>query len=285
MAENYLVIWVDGNIDMANQDCQNTMEQLRAVVNQVKPCETAEQCVQMLMENQEEISFVISSGALGQHLVPNIHDMAKLNAIFIFCGNKQRHQVWAQNWPKIKGVHTSIKHICDKLATAIKQYNQDHMSEILLEIKHEQQAVQDLVTYCQEQYQGNKNEIKIIQEFQRNYKASNAIWCTNSDISLVFAKEALQMTDMVGILFQITIDPKVSSTPFASIREESYFKDEEEILFTMHTVFRIGEVRKIDNNRALYKVDLKLTSDDDPQLRELTHYIRGEVDGTGWSPL
>ncbi|CAF4055046.1 unnamed protein product [Rotaria sp. Silwood1] len=92
MAENYLVIWVDGNIDMANQDCQNTMEQLRAVVNQVKPCETAEQCVQMLMENQEEISFVISSGALGQHLVPNIHDMAKLNAIFIFCGNKQRHQ-------------------------------------------------------------------------------------------------------------------------------------------------------------------------------------------------
>ncbi|CAF3503062.1 unnamed protein product [Rotaria sp. Silwood1] len=128
MAENYLVIWVDGNIDMANQDCQNTMEQLRAVVNQVNPCKTPEQCVQMLMENQEEISFVISSGAFGQHLVPDIHDMAKLNAIFIFCGNKQRHQVWAQNWPKIKGVHTTIKHICDKLATAIKQYNQDHMS-------------------------------------------------------------------------------------------------------------------------------------------------------------
>ncbi|CAF4990012.1 unnamed protein product [Rotaria sp. Silwood1] len=128
MAENYLVIWVDGNIDMANQDCQNTMEQLRAVVNQVKPCKTAEQCIQQLTENQEEISFVISSDALGQHLVPDIHGMAKLNAIFIFCGNKQQHEVWAQNWPKIKGVHTSIKHICEKLATAIKQCNQDHMS-------------------------------------------------------------------------------------------------------------------------------------------------------------
>ncbi|CAF5142659.1 unnamed protein product, partial [Rotaria sp. Silwood1] len=79
---------------------------------------------------------------------------------------------------------------------------------------------------------------------------------------------------MVGILFQITIDPAVSSTPFASIRDESYFKKEDEILFSMHTVFRIGEVRKIDNNRALYQVDLKLTSDDDPQLRELTDYIR-----------
>ncbi|CAF1327090.1 unnamed protein product, partial [Rotaria sp. Silwood1] len=282
MAENYLVIWVDGNIDMANQDCQNTMEQLRAVVNQVTPCETAEQCIQQLTENQEEISFVISSGAIGQHLVPDIHDMAKLNAIFIFCGNKQRHQVWAQNWPKIKGVHTTIKHICDKLATAIKQYNQDHMSEILLEIKHEQQAVQDLVIYCQEQYQGNKKEIKIIKEFQRTYQASNAIWCTNPDVSLVFAKEALKMTDMVGILFQITIDPTASSTPFASIQEVSYYKEEEEILFTMHTVFRIGEVRKIDNNRALYQADLKLTSDDDPQLQELTDFIRKEVSGTRW---
>ncbi|CAF5147160.1 unnamed protein product, partial [Rotaria sp. Silwood1] len=50
----------------------------------------------------------------------------------------------------------------------------------------------------------------------------------------------------------------------------------------MHTVFRIGEVRKLDNNRALYQVDLQLTSDDDPQLRELTDFIRKEVDGTGW---
>ncbi|CAF5038080.1 unnamed protein product, partial [Rotaria sp. Silwood1] len=74
----------------------------------------------------------------------------------------------------------------------------------------------------------------------------------------------------------------MSSTPFASIREESYFKKEDEILFTMHTVFRIGEVRKIDNNRALYQVDLQLTSDNDPQLRELTDYIRKEVSGTGW---
>ncbi|CAF1320480.1 unnamed protein product, partial [Rotaria sp. Silwood1] len=121
MAENYLVIWVDGNIDMANQDCQNTMEQLRAVVNQVNPCKTAEQCIQQLMDNQEEISFVISSGALGQQLVPDIHDMAKLNAIFIFCGNKQRHQIWAQNWAKIKGIHTSIQPICDALKMAVNQ--------------------------------------------------------------------------------------------------------------------------------------------------------------------
>ncbi|CAF4842487.1 unnamed protein product, partial [Rotaria sp. Silwood2] len=80
----------------------------------------------------------------------------------------------------------------------------------------------------------------------------------------------------------MTIDPTVSSTPFASIREVSYFQAEEEILFSMHSVFRIGEVRQIDQESPLYEVHLKLTSDDDEQLRQLTDYIRGEVAGSGW---
>ncbi|CAF0760774.1 unnamed protein product [Rotaria sp. Silwood1] len=132
--ENYMVIWVDGNMDLTNKDYQNTMDQLRSVVNQVSLCTTAEECIQQLNENPEEISFVISSGALGQHLVPSIHGMTKLNAIFIFCRKKEQHQVWAQNWAKIKGVHTTIKHICEKLAIATKQCNQDHMSVSIVSV-------------------------------------------------------------------------------------------------------------------------------------------------------
>ncbi|CAF5121682.1 unnamed protein product, partial [Rotaria sp. Silwood1] len=70
LPENYMVIWVDENMDMTNKDCHNTLAQLRGVVNQVIPYTTAEECVQQLNENPEEISFVISSGALGQHMVP-----------------------------------------------------------------------------------------------------------------------------------------------------------------------------------------------------------------------
>jgi hypothetical protein len=49
--------------------------------------------------------------------------------------------------------------------------------------------------------------------------------------SLRFATSASTKTDMVGILFVITIDPFVSGTPFASIKNVSYYKTEEEILF------------------------------------------------------
>ncbi len=98
-------------------------------------------------------------------------------------------------------------------------------------------------------------------------------------------KKCLKKIDMIGVLFTMTIDPSVSSAPFASIKEVSYYETEE-ILFSMHTVFRIDEITKISNNSSLYQVDLELTADDDRELRTLTESIRKEVvDETGWQRL
>ena len=82
------------------------------------------------------------------------------------------------------------------------------------------------------------------------------------------------------------IDPSVSSTPFAPSEMFSYHKREEEILFSMHTVFRVGEITQLDNNKRLYQVELQLTADDDEQLRILTKRIGEEAAGdTGWERL
>ena len=84
----------------------------------------------------------------------------------------------------------------------------------------------------------------------------------------------------------MTIDTSVSSTPFASVEALAEYQGEKEILFSMHTVFRIGEMIRIDNPELLYQVDLKLTADDDEQLRNLTKMISGEITGpTGWGRL
>ncbi|CAF1385399.1 unnamed protein product, partial [Adineta steineri] len=105
-------------------------------------------------------------------------------------------------------------------------------------------------------------------------------------VSLVFAESASVKTNMIGILFIMTIDPCVSSTPFASIHEVSCFETEEEILFSMHTVFRVGTIKQIGSNDRLYKVELQLTANDDEQLRQLTKCISGEAQGdTGWERL
>ena len=88
------------------------------------------------------------------------------------------------------------------------------------------------------------------------------------DVSLDFARNALSNPDLVGILFVMTIDPSESTTPFASINDVSYFKDkEDEVLFSMHTVFRIRDIKSMGENHRLFQVDLTLTSDNDKDLR------------------
>ncbi|CAF1555729.1 unnamed protein product, partial [Adineta steineri] len=133
-----------------------------------------------------------------------------------------------------------------------------------------------------------KSDFEKLQKLKGGLMSFNNFLSTskNDEVSLGFAQGASTDPDMVGILFIMSIDPCLESTSFASIKEESYFKDEDEILFSMHTVFRVGAIRQMDNNNQLYQVELELTSDDDPQLRLLTDRIRKEAAGDNeWEKL
>jgi hypothetical protein len=88
----------------------------------------------------------------------------------------------------------------------------------------------------------------------------------NRDVSLAFARRTMATSTLVGILFIVKIDPLISATPFANVGKVSYYQREEEILFSMHSVFRIGQVKQIEKNDRLWQVDLTLTGENDPQL-------------------
>ncbi|CAF3436063.1 unnamed protein product [Rotaria socialis] len=92
--------------------------------------------------------------------------------------------------------------------------------------------------------------------------------------------------DIVGVIFIMTIDQSkisTSNTPFAMIDEHSAIPSEQEILFTMHTVFRIVEIKQTAKNNRLWEIHLTITDDNDSQLAGLTDCIKEEVRGsTGW---
>jgi tetratricopeptide (TPR) repeat protein len=118
----------------------------------------------------------------------------------------------------------------------------------------------------------------------------NCFLSTSKDrnVSLKFAQRATTNADMVGVLFVITINPAQSKTPFASINHVSYYAGkEDEVLFSMHTVFRIGNIIPKAKNPRLFRVELTLTADNDKDLRRLTDRIREVTfpDSTGWYRL
>ncbi|CAF0882986.1 unnamed protein product [Didymodactylos carnosus] len=80
-----------------------------------------------------------------------------------------------------------------------------------------------------------------------------------------------------SILFYIHIDTTINKFPYANISEESAFEgDEDEILFTMGAVFRIVSV-DLDIEQGFYIVHLKLTGEEDEELKQLTQYLRKDV--------
>ncbi|CAF1518823.1 unnamed protein product [Adineta steineri] len=133
-----------------------------------------------------------------------------------------------------------------------------------------------------------KSDFEKLQKTKGGLMSFNNFLSTSTDkeLSLGFSQVALTEPNNVGILFTMCINPCIKSVPFATIKEQSYFKEEEEILFSMHTVFRVGVIEQMDNKNQLYQVELQLTSDDDQQQRVLTDRMREEAAGnTDWQRL
>ena len=109
---------------------------------------------------------------------------------------------------------------------------------------------------------------------------------TKKDKPLEFARTAAMDGDRVGILFVMTIDPQISATPFADIREVSYYGDEAEVLFSMHTVFRIDTIQQMNKKASHVQVNLILTVDEDKQLNDLMEQLDGDVgSSSGWERM
>ena len=100
----------------------------------------------------------------------------------------------------------------------------------------------------------------------------------NADVSLNFARRAIATFQSVGVLFIITIDPSISATPFANVENASYYEREEEILFSMQSVFRIGQMQRIERDDRLWQVELTLTGTNDSQLQASMIRMQDETD-------
>ncbi|CAF3958090.1 unnamed protein product, partial [Adineta steineri] len=205
------------------------------------------------------------------------------------CDYRPQRAIW---W------YTRAYFIYQMLNQALRTLDADTITNIGFFLRDLHQQIQQLYeqqisTYGKEPFVVYRGQGFTKSDFEKLQKAKGGLISfdnflsssKNEQVSLSFAQDASTKPNMVGILFIISIDPSIKSAPFAFIKEVSYFKQEDEILFTMHTVFRVGAIKQMGNKNQLYQVELQLTSDDDQQLQLLTNRIHEETDGTGWQRL
>lgn len=132
------------------------------------------------------------------------------------------------------------------------------------------------------------DQFKKLMESKGGLISFNSFLSTSEDrqVALAFAQSNSDNVGSVGILFQITVDTRISTTPYARIDEFTQYKAERELLLSMHSVFRIGDIEMSEDNKNLWIVNLKMTEDNDPLLNALTEHLRQETHGTtGWHRL
>jgi len=102
-----------------------------------------------------------------------------------------------------------------------------------------------------------------------------------------FVRRALRDPASIGVLFVMKVNPQQSTVVFASVADISAYKQEHEVLFSMHSVFRIRTVKQMNENQRLFSVDLALTNNTDRELQKLTTKIREETFPyeSGWNRL
>ncbi|CAF3972760.1 unnamed protein product, partial [Rotaria sp. Silwood1] len=198
--QNALLIWLDNNIDSNSKDYQNTIIQLRRAINNISTFTDSDQCIEFIQTINDNKVCMIMPGFLGQHTVPCVHNMSQVDSIFIFCGNKKRHEQWIRDWPKIKGVFTEIASICEALKQAVHQCEQNAMpltfmpsnkkldqldpsfmytrilKDILINMDFEEKHIKEYIDYCHDVFADNKEELIHIELLERQYSSKTPIW-------------------------------------------------------------------------------------------------------------
>ncbi|CAF1051582.1 unnamed protein product [Adineta ricciae] len=135
----------------------------------------------------------------------------------------------------------------------------------------------------------SKKEFKQLNKSKGGLMSFNSFLFTSKvrEVSLRFARDNANDPDLIGILFVMKIIPKHSSAIFASIGDINTVSDEDEVIFSMHSVFRIEEIKAIDENETLFEVSLTLTDDKDLEFSRIMKCVQTESyqGSTGWFRL
>lgn len=128
-------------------------------------------------------------------------------------------------------------------------------------------------------------ELKRIAESKNKLVSINTFFSTtiSSDRAVLFSGQGEGLPQLESVIFEIDVDEKIGETPaFADITHLSSMPHENEILFTMNTMFRVVDVEQWNN---IWVIHLSLTDASEQKLRELVNHLKKEMDEEEIPPL
>ncbi|CAF0784376.1 unnamed protein product [Adineta steineri] len=254
--ESFSLIWLNNH---ENVDIQT---ELRNIINHIEIFHDVEECKNYIEKTSENDRLVlVTNDEFGRQIIPSIHQLRQSASIYINSEDKQ----WTNDFSKVKGIHA-------KMDELVSQIHEDHKNlrkmeepvwmnmfttisdagksttgingqfafsqlllDCLLRLKSNENDRNELISYCQKEYEGNQNEL--------NHELSQ-----NDPLLLTVYKDLAKIA--------------------------SHEKDYEEHLRLRHILAEIKEKIQLNDNEIETSEIDKLTYNDRIQKRKSKNYIR-----------
>ncbi|CAF1335546.1 unnamed protein product, partial [Adineta steineri] len=203
--ETFTLIWLETNIN-CDQKHEDIEEKLRTTINHIKKFDDLDKCKKYIEEASKDNKLVVLiSGQSGQQLVPLIHQLQHISAIYIISEDKN-NKTWARDFPKLKTVKKSLKNLTSQINEDYARQRRVHESECfnmfigineggtsttsingqfvfsqllidcLLRLTSNEMDKNELIDYYEKEYEGSCVQLAKLNEFEKDYSPENALW-------------------------------------------------------------------------------------------------------------
>jgi hypothetical protein len=106
--ETFSLIWLDAAVNSTKENI-DTQQRLRSSINHLKTFENDVECEKYIRSVfKEERIVLIVSGHLGHEVVPRIHQVRQISAIYVYCMNKNKNEQWAKHFTKVRNISSKL---------------------------------------------------------------------------------------------------------------------------------------------------------------------------------
>lgn len=222
--ESITLIWFDPNIG-SREDIEQTKQELRRINDCVKFYMDLEQCITYIQSIHQEKIFLVTSGSKASQILSRVISCQQIDCIFIFCMRKQKYQNLMVEFPKIIGIYIDLEDLSrsireqielvdkqiqtfsffDRQQKSTKDLSKESgaflwfqlFSYILTRFPRNDHAKQQMIDICRQYYRGNTKELKLIDQFAREYRSEHAIhWYSKQSFVYRLVNKALRTEDM-----------------------------------------------------------------------------------------
>ncbi|CAF4042379.1 unnamed protein product [Rotaria sp. Silwood2] len=209
---DFIVVWLDSTIEKT-KDGQNTKALIRQLVRgNLLTFDDPDKCIDNITDEPLKRIFLIVSNTFGKHVIPLVHELPNIQAIYIFCGNLQVAEAWAKPYSKISGIFKKKEPLSRKICDDVNLCDKDgdlpmsifHLAEkqntlqqltkesaafmwyhVILKVlrlmaKHGN-AKTEMIAECRASYYNDPVEQNKINDFEQSYDPMRACWWYTRD--------------------------------------------------------------------------------------------------------